>query len=426
MLILLICGLLLLLILGVPVGFALLGSSFIAVIFGGSITLETLPQRLALGLDSFPILAIPLFILAGGLMEAGGITKRLINFSETLVGHIRGSLAHVTVVSNVFMSGVSGSGVADAAATGTALIPSMVKRGYGKGFASAILGASATVGPIIPPSIPMILYGSIAGVSIGKLFLGGAVPGLMMSLSLMVIAYIIAKKRNLEKRNKAGFKKILFAFKEAIWALLMPIIIIYGIFSGLFTATESAVIAVIYSLFVGIFIYRDLKWREIPKKLLESVKMTASVGIIIAASAPFAWIMAFEQGPQRLLELFQSISDSSIIILLLLMIILLVLGCFLDGTAIIIITTPVVLPLLAQFQIDPLHYGVILAINVMIGTITPPVGVIMYVATGISNSSIIEFTKEIIPFLLTLLGLLLLFVFVPEIITFLPDLLLKE
>lgn len=426
MLILLICGLLLLLLLGVPVGFALLGSSFIAVIFGGSIPLETLPQRLALGLDSFPILAIPLFILAGGLMEAGGITKRLINFSETLVGHIRGSLAHVTVVSNVFMSGVSGSGVADAAATGTALIPSMIKRGYGKGFASAVLGASATVGPIIPPSIPMILYGSIAGVSIGKLFLGGAVPGLMMSLSLMVIAYIIAKKRNLEKRNKAGFKKIILAFKEAIWALLMPIIIICGIFSGLFTATESAVIAVIYSLFIGLFVYRDLKWREIPKKLLESVKMTASVGVIIAASAPFAWIMAFEQGPQRLLEIFQSISDSSIVILLLLMVILLVLGCFLDGTAIIIITTPVVLPLLTQFHIDPLHYGVILAINVMIGTITPPVGVIMYVATGISNSSIIEFTKEIIPFLLTLIGLLLLFVFVPEIITFLPDLLLKE
>jgi tripartite ATP-independent transporter DctM subunit len=425
MLILLIISLIGLLLIGVPVGFSLLGSSLIAILLQDTIPLQTVPQRLALGLDSFPMLAIPLFILAGTLMEAGGITKRLIHLSEVLVGHIRGSLAHVSVVSNVFMSGVSGSGVADAAATGSALIPSMIKKGYGKGFAAAILGASATVGPIIPPSIPMIIYGSLAGVSIGKLFLGGAIPGLLMSCSLMIVSYFIAKKRGFEKREKAGSKEVLKAFRDAFWALLMPLIIVGGIFTGLFTATESAVIAVIYSLIIGLFVHKDLKIKDLPKKILESVSMSSSIGLIIAASAPFAWVMAFAQGPSKVLALFQSISDSSIIAILLLMLILLILGCFLDGMAIIIITTPVIMPILAQFNIDPLHFGVILAINVMIGTITPPVGTLMYVAISIAKTSVIEFTKEVWPYLLVLVFLLLIFALLPQIVLFLPNLLMK-
>lgn len=426
MLILLVASLLLFLLVGVPVGFALLAASFLAIIYGGTVPLEAMPQRLVAGLDSFPMLAIPLFILAGSLMNAGGITSRLINLSEALVGHIRGSLAHVAVVSNVFMSGVSGSGVADAAATGSALIPSMKQRGYGKGFSAAILGASATVGPIIPPSIPMIIYGSLAGVSVGKLFLGGAIPGLLMSLSLMVISYFIAKKRNFEKREKAGFPTVIKALKEAFWALLMPVMIIGGIFSGLFTATESAVFAVIYSFIVGLFIYRDLKLKDIPERLLESVIMTAGVGIIISASAPFAWVMAFEQGPLKLLEVFQTISDSQAVIMILLMVILLILGCFLDGTAIIIITTPVIMPILAQFGIDPVHFGVLLAINVMIGTITPPVGMIMYVTSGIAKCTVGEFSKEIMPFLIVLIALLFVYAFLPQIVLFLPNFLMNS
>ncbi|MCV9884415.1 TRAP transporter large permease [Metabacillus halosaccharovorans] len=425
MLILLIASLFGLLLLGVPVGFSLLGSSLIAILAQGTIPLQAIPQRLALGLDSFPMLAIPLFILAGTLMEAGGITKRLITLSEVLVGHIRGSLAHVTVVSNVFMSGVSGSGVADAAATGSALIPSMIKRGYGKGFAAAILGASATVGPIIPPSIPMILYGSLAGVSIGKLFLGGAIPGLLMSGSLMIVSYMIARKRGFEKRERARLKEIIKAFRDALWALLMPVIIVGGIFTGFFTATESAVIAVIYSLIIGLFVYKDLKIKELPKKLLEAVSMSSSIGVIIAASAPFAWVMAYAQGPAKVLAMFQSISDSTIVALLLLMLILLILGCFLDGMAIIIITTPVIMPILAQFNIDPLHFGVILAINVMIGTITPPVGTLMYVAISIAKTSVFQFTKEVWPFFLVLVLLLAIFALFPQLVLFLPNLLMK-
>jgi tripartite ATP-independent transporter DctM subunit len=425
MLIILIIALLALLLLGVPVGFSLVGSSLLAVFLQDTIPLQAIPQRLALGLDSFPMLAIPLFILAGTVMEAGGITKRLIQLSEVLVGHIRGSLAHVSVVSNVFMSGVSGSGVADAAATGSALIPTMVKRGYGKGFAAAVLGASATVGPIIPPSIPMIIYGSLAGVSIGKLFLGGAIPGLMMSGSLMIVSYFIARKRGFEKRKRASFKEIAIAVKEAFWALLMPIIIVGGIFSGLFTATESAVIAVIYSLIIGLFVYKDLKIKELPKKILETVTMSSSIGIIIAASAPFAWVLAYAQGPAKVLGVFENVANSTTAALLLLMFIFLLLGCFLDGMAIIIITTPVIMPILTQFGIDPLHFGVILAINVMIGTVTPPVGTIMYVAISIAKCSVAEFTKEIWPFLLMLIALLILFALVPGIILYLPNLLMK-
>ena len=425
MLIILIISLLALLLVGVPVGFSLLASTLLALLMEGSIPLQTLPQRLALGLDSFPMLAIPLFILAGTIMEAGGITKRLIQFAEVLVGHIRGSLAHVSVVSNLFMSGVSGSGVADAAATGSALIPTMIKRGYGKGFAAAVLGASATVGPIIPPSIPMIVYGSLAGVSIGKLFLGGAIPGLLMSGSLMLVSYIIARKRGFEKRERAGFKEIMKAFIDASWALFMPIIIVGGIFTGLFTATESAVIAVIYSLIIGLFVYKELKITELPKKILEAVSLSSSIGIIIAASAPFAWVMAYAQGPAKVLTLFQNISDSKIVAILLLMLILLILGCFLDGLAIIIITTPVLMPILMQFDIDPLHFGVILAINVMIGTITPPVGTIMYVALSFAKCTVVEFTREIWPFLLVLIALLVLFALVPGIILYLPNLLME-
>ncbi|MBP1934563.1 TRAP transporter large permease [Ammoniphilus resinae] len=425
MLVMLVSSLLILIVVGLPVGFALLAASLLAIQTTGTVPIETLPQRLIVGLDSFPLLAIPLFILAGALMNGGGITTRLIRLSEALVGHIRGSLAHVAVVSNMFMSGVSGSGVADAAATGTTLIPEMVKRGYGRGFSSAILGSAATIGPIIPPSIPMVIYGSIAGVSVGKLFLGGAIPGILMGLGLMVITYFIATKRKLETRTRATSSEVGKAFKNAVWALIMPLIIVGGILSGAFTPTESAVIAVLYALVVGLFVYRDLKWKDIPEKLLETLVMTASVGIIISAAAPFGWIMAFEQGPIKVLELFQSISQTPWVIMLLLMLVMLVLGCFLEGTAIIIITTPVVMPLLAQIGVDPVHYGVILAINVMIGSITPPVGVLMYVTNSISKSTIGEFIKEIAPFLAMLILLLYLFTYVPQLVLVLPDLLMK-
>lgn len=425
MLMLLIFGLLLFIILGVPVGFALVAASLLVLSYSGNIPIETLPQRMVVGLDSFPLMAIPLFILAGALMNGGGITSRLVRLAGTLVGHIRGSLAHVAIVSNMFMSGISGSGIADAAATGTTLIPPMVKKGYGKGFSAAIVGAAATVGPIIPPSIPMILYGSIAGVSIGRLFLAGAIPGLIMCLGLMAITYVIARRRNLEKQHRSSMLEVIKALKSSIFALILPVIIVGGIMTGFFTATESAVVAVIYALVVGMFVHRELKLKDLPEKLMETLVMTGVIGIIISAASPFGWFTAFEQGPQKVLELFQSISSTPWVILLLLLTVLLILGLFLEGAAILIITTPVVVPLLIEIDVDLVQYGVLLAITMMIGSITPPVGVLMYVTSNIAKATVWEFTKEIIPFLVMLIGLLLLFAYVPQIVLFLPDLLMK-
>lgn len=417
--------LLFLIVVGIPVGFALIATCIIFILQGGMINFETVPQHLAVGIDSYPLLAIPLFIFAGTLMESGGITRRLINLSEALVGHIRGSLAHVAVVSNMFMSGVSGSGVADAAATGSTLIPTMVKKGYGRGFSSAILASAATIGPIIPPSIPMVIYGSIAGVSIGQLFVGGALPGLMMGFGLMIISYFIARKRNFDKSERASLVQIGKALKDAFWALIMPLIIVGGILSGVFTATESAMVAVVYALIIGLFVYKGLKWKDLPGKLLETLILSSVIGIIISAATPFGWIMAFEQAPIKVLEMFQSITQTPWVIMLMLMVAMLILGCFLEGTAIIIITTPIVMPLLSQIGVDPVHYGVILAINVMIGAITPPVGVLMYVTNSISKATVGEFLKEVAPFLIAVIALLFLFTYVPQIVLILPQLLFR-
>lgn len=425
MLILLVIALLVLITLGVPVGFSLIASALFIFIYDGSIPLETLPQRMVVSLDSFSLLAIPLFILAGALMNGGGITSRLVRLSQTLVGHIRGSLVHVSIVSNVFMSGISGSGIADAAATGTTLIPEMIKRGYGRGFSAAVLGSAATIGPIIPPSIPMIIYGSIAGVSIGSLFLAGAIPGLIMCFGLMLIGYLISKRRNLEKQGRSSLREILAAFKSSAFALILPLVIVGGILTGIFTATESAVIAVLYAFVVGMFIHRELKWRDIPGKLLETLIMTGVIGIIISAASPFGWFMAFVQGPQKIVDLFQSLSSTPAVILLIILTVLLILGLFLEGAAILIITTPVVVPLLVQINVDLVHYGVLLAISIMIGSITPPVGVLMYVTSNIAKCTIREFTKEVLPFLFTLIALLISFALFPSVVLFLPNLLMK-
>lgn len=424
MLVVLIAALLVLILLGIPVAFSLVGASLLSILSTGSLSLESLPQRMLVGLDSYALLAIPLFILAGELMNRGGITSRLIRFAQAMVGHIRGSMAHVGIVSNIFMSGVSGSAVADAAATGTTLIPEMVKRGYGRGLASAVIASAATIGPIIPPSISMILYGSVSTASIGRLFLGGVVPGILMGLGLMAVVYFKALKRGLDKNRRATWKELVDAFKGAVWALVMPLIIIGGILSGFFTPTESALVAVLYALFVGFFVYRELQWNQLREAMFSSLKTVAAICIIISAAAPFGWIMAYDQGPQKVLELFQSLSSTPWVIMLLVMIALLILGCFLEGNTIIIVTTPVILPLMIQIGVDPIHYGVILAINCIIGAITPPVGVLMYTTNSIAKATVSEFVKEAAPFIAVLVALLLLFAYVPQLVLFLPNLLM--
>lgn len=417
-------GLVGLIVVGLPIAFAMIMASIAAILVKGGLPLVAVPQRLTMGLDSFPLLAIPFFILAGNLMHGGGITSRLVRLSNALVGHIRGSLAQVNILTSLFMSGVSGSAVADAASTGATLIPAMVKQGYSRSFSAAITGVSATIGPIIPPSIPLVIYGSVAGVSIGRLFLGGVVPGLAFGGFLSVATYWIARQRGYGANPRSTWREIWLAVKDAFFAIGMPVIIMVGILSGVFTATEAAAFAAVYAFVVGKFIYRELQWKEIPERLIESVKTTAMVALIISAAAPFGWLLAWEQGPQKVLALFEVFMDRPWMVLLILNLLLLFLGCFLEGIAIIIITTPVVFPLIQAVGIDPVLYGVVLTLNIMMGTVTPPVGVVMYVVCGLSKCTIPEFIQEVWPFLLALLVVILGATYLPGVVMWLPDLLM--
>lgn len=407
-------------VLGMPVAFAIATGCFAGILSNGTIPLMVLPQRIVMGVDSFPMLAIPLFILGGELMNAAGITRLLINLSQALVGHLRGALAQVGFLTNIFMATICGSGLASAAATGSILIPEMEKQGYDKGFSSAVIAAAATVGPIIPPSVPLVLYGSIAEVSVGRLFLGGAVPGLLMGLSMMTITYFIAKRKNYPTSQRASVRQILRALWDALLAMLAPIAIVGGIVTGYATATESAIVAVWISIFLGFVVYKQLTIRKVIDCIRSSMITTGTICFIIAASAPFGWIMAWENIPSQIIQMMGPIMHMPSLVLLSVMLALLILGMFLDGTPIIILTTPILLPVMKQIGVDPIHYGVILAINTMVGTITPPVGTLMYVTTRIAGCSIVDFVKEIWQYLILLSVLLMALAFIPELTLWLP------
>lgn len=408
-------------VMGVPVAFSIAAGCLAGIVSNGGIPLMVLPQRIVMGLDSFPMLAIPLFILGGDLMNAAGITRRLINLSQAMVGRLRGSLAQVGFLTNILMATICGSGLASAAATGSILIPEMEKQGYEKGYSAAVMAAAATVGPIIPPSVPLVLYGSIAEVSVGKLFLGGAVPGLLMGVSMMFITYFIAKRKNYPVSRRASMRELANAAWDALLALLAPIAIVGGIVSGYATATESAIIAVWISIILGVFVYKQLTLKKIIECLRSSAVTTGTICFIIAASAPFGWIMAWENIPVKVIEAMGPIMHMPWMVLLLVMLALLILGMFLDGTPIIILTTPILLPVMKQIGVDPIHYGVILAINTMVGTITPPVGTLMYVTTRIAGCSIADFTREAWRYMLLLSLLLMALAFVPELTVWLPS-----
>jgi C4-dicarboxylate transporter DctM subunit len=410
---------------GIPVAFSMAITSAIYMVFVIDVPLQSLIQRMTGGLDSFPLLAIPFFILAGNLMNTGGITNRLVDFSKVLVGHITGGLGHVVVVVNMIMAGMSGSGVADAAGSGSVLIPAMERAKYTKRFAAAIVGAAGTIGPIIPPSIPFVIYGSMSNTSIGRLLLAGAVPGFLMGFMLMIFVYFISKKRNYPKEKRATFNELKKAFMNGIPPMGMPVIILGGIIAGIMTPTEAAAAGAIYALFLGSVIYRELNLQSILRVIKESVIGTASITIIIAAASPMGWVLAFEQAPMKVVAFFQNVHFSQMMVILILNVALLILGCFLEGIAVMIMAIPVLMPLVIQSGIDPVHFGVLLVINIMIGTITPPVGTIMYVVCALGKVSIQDFTREIWPFLLALLICLGIVSYVPEISLWLPNLLMR-
>lgn len=421
----LLLGLLLVLIaLSVPVAFALGITSYVYMVVNG-LRLLPMPQRMVAGVDKFVFLSIPFFILAGNLMNTGGVTRRLFEFATELVGWIPGGLGHANVVASVIFAGMSGAAIADAGGLGTIEIRAMVDAGYDADFAAGISAASSTIGPIIPPSIPMVVYASLAGVSVGGLFLAGVIPGLLMGLSLMIIVYIIAKKRNYPVHDRLKLPELWVAFKKAFLPLITPLIILGGIIFGIFTPTEAAIIASTYALILGVFLYREIKPAELYDILLTTVNTTVIVVYIMAVASIFGWIMAREQVPQAAARFLLSLSDNPLVVLFIINIFLLIVGLFMETGAAQVILVPVLAPLIHELGIDPIHFGVVMVLNLMIGLITPPVGVCLYVIANVAGISFERTVRATAPFLIPLIIVLLLVTYVPQVTLFLPRLLLK-
>lgn len=419
MLTILLCVFVVLLLVGVPIGFAMLGSAMLVIAIDG-IPVSVVAQRVATSVQSFPLLAVPLFTLAGALMNESGISERLFAFTRAFVGHIRGGLAQTAIVGNVFLSGISGSSVADCAATSRVFVPQLTEAGYGRGFAAAVCAAAATLGPIIPPSILMVIYAWQANVSLGDLFIAGLIPGLVMAVAMMLVIDRTARRRGFPRDAAFSSARLGRAAREALWALAMPVLILVGFRMGVFTATEIAAVACAYSLVVGLFVYRTLTWRGLPAILLATGRETAAILVIAAGAAPFGWILGVEQAPQKVAALLTAISSEPWVILLILNLALLVAGMFMETLAIMIILVPILIPLLNAVGIDLLHFGIVLLVNLVIGQITPPVGVLMFVASSVSRTHLGLIVREIGPFVLALIAALGLLTYVPALSLWLP------
>lgn len=422
--ILLLASFFLTILLGIPLAFGLgISSLLYLVVEMNNMPWGIIAQRLFEGANSFPLMAIPFFILAGALMNYGGLAKKLVDLANYLVGFIRGGLAMVNIVGSMFFAGISGSSVADTAAIGSLLIPTMTERGYKKDFSVAVTASSSTIGVIIPPSIPMVLLGAIGGVSIGKLFLGGAIPGILLGLAQMGVAYFISKKENYPKEEVPTFGKILSSVKEGILALIMPLIILGGIIGGVFTPTEAGAVAVIYSFIIGFFVYKQLKLSDLPRILYDTMINTASIMFLVATASLFGWILSYERIPQMIANAMLSVTENQLLILLLINIFLLIIGCIMDMTASLIILVPMLLPLIKSLGIDPIHFGVIMVLNLSIGLFTPPFGVCLVVPCQLAERTITDVFKALVPFFIACVVVLFLVTYIPGLVTFLPNLL---
>ena len=377
------------------------------------------------GVQSFPLLAIPLFTLAGSLMNDSGISERLFGFTRTFVGQIRGGLAHTAIVGECFLSGISGSSVADCAVMSRVFVPALTKAGYGSGLSAALVAASATLGPIIPPSILMVVYAWQANISLGGLFWAGVLPGLVMALAMMLLTAYYAHKRQFPRDQPFAWSRFGTAFREAAWALFMPVLVLGGFGMGVFTATEIAGIAAAYSLIVGMFVYRTLTWPQIPKILLQTAKETAVILLIVAAASPFSWFLGVEQAPQLVLNLITQATDKPWVVLLLLNVVLLILGCFMETIAIMIILVPILIPVLDQYHIDLTHFGIVLLINLTIGQLTPPVGVLLFVSSSITKVPFGVIVREVLPYIVVLVLALMVLTYVPWVSLWLPAVIYK-
>ncbi len=415
-------GFLFLLMLGVPIAFAIGITSTIA-LWMLDIDLIVLAQRLVAGTQSFPLLAIPGFILAGDLMSSGGLSARLMQVADRMVRHVTGGMGMVSVLSSMFFACLSGSAPATTATIGKIMIPEMEKRGYPKRFATSLAVSVGPLGQIIPPSIPFIVWGVIAEQSISRLFLAGVIPGVIDGLAYMVVCYLIAKKLGIGRLTRAQLKEFFKALYDGKWALFAPILILGGIYGGIFTPTEAAVVAVLYGLVTGLWIYRGLRFKDLGALLLTSMRTTAIVMFIIALASVFGWLLAYERVPDQIVGFILSISDSKIVILLLLNLTLLLIGAVMDNLAVMVILGGLLMKLGVQLGIDPIQLGPIIVINFAVGMETPPLGYSLFVGSAISGLSIEEITRGMLPFFLVDVGMLMLVTFVPWVTLWLPNLL---
>lgn len=412
---------LILIFIGCPLYLSLGAVSLLYAVLSGS-NLIVIPQKISMAANSFPLLAAPFFILMGNIMNFSGVTNRIFKFADVLVGWMRGGLGHANIIASVIFAGMSGAAVADAGGLGTIEIEAMRKAGYDDDFSCAITAASATIGPIIPPSLPMIIYGAQSETSIGKLFIAGVIPGILMAIALGIMVEAKARKNNYPYQKWQGFKVLFKAFIEAFWALMAPVILLLGIMLGIFTPTEAATVSAFYALILGLFVYKEFKLKELPKLMLMAVSTNGVVLALVMTAMAFGYSLTIAQIPQMAGSSLLVLTSNPYIILLLINIFLLFIGLFMEATAAMLILIPIFMPVINQMGIDPVQFGVIMVLNLMIGTITPPVGVVLSVTGNVANVSFDRVAKATAPFLIPLIIVLLLVTYVPHITLFLPNL----
>ena len=411
-----------LLILSVPIPFALCASTLSA-LFVKDFDFVVFAQRMVVGSDSFSLLAVPLFILAGELMQRGGLSARLINFANALIGHIRGGLSAVTVVSATFFAAISGSAPATTAAIGSIMISEMEKKGYSRDFGAGLAAAAGPIGQIIPPSIPMVIWGVMSNTSISKLFLAGIIPGILLAMALMIVGYVIVCRRGYQQRGvRTPLKGLFWAFQDGFFAILTPVIILGGIYGGIFTPTEAAAVSVVYGVIVGMFIYKELKLRDVPPIFFNAVKTTSMCLFIVAVANLFGWLMAKEQLSAKLATLLFDLAANPILVLLCINILLLIIGCVMDNIAAMVILAPVLSAVGAQLALDPVQLGLIVVLNFAIGQTTPPIGYTLFVSSSISGLALERVIRAVIPFVLAEVSVLLLVTYWPALTLSILDL----
>jgi tripartite ATP-independent transporter DctM subunit len=402
--------------LGMPIAFALLFCGACLMVYLGMFDTRILAQNLIIGADNFALLAIPFFILVGELLNAGGISRRIINFGIALVGHIRGGLGFVAILASFIFAGLSGSAVADTAALAAIMVPMMAEAGYDRSRSAALIGSGSIVAPILPPSIPFIVFASISGLSVMKLFLAGIVPGILISASLAICWWYMSRKLNVRVYHRSSFKQIIQATKEAGWALVLPFIIMIGIKGGVVTPTEAAVVAVFYTLFLCFFVYRQLKLADLPRLLISAAKTTSVILCLIAAAMVSSWLIAVANIPATLTDMLSPFMDNRLLLLIIINILVYVVGTAMDLTPTVLILTPVLMPIVLKAGIDPVYFGVIFILNNAIGLLTPPVGVVLNAACGAGKVSMDDLMRDVMPFLLIETAVLVLLILFPQLV----------